>query len=230
MNSEKGLPIAREIKKEYLKGHLDKVVTLVEKWISELRAPILFSKDQLRGWQEQYSPATEEDSDNNHMLKRHLKSRRLWSHHADWERRLEFTFSLVNLVQTYADDIIAKRLSELKIGHTEDYINTALWQGFEIAIGRKSKLPYKMSDTGKGVIVGGFNIETEATTSEEVALVKEGHRKLCDEVSELGYMTRLASEWSEVISLQESMKMLANKALKSMDIFYPCRFCRHLWR
>ena len=86
----KNSAIASEIKREYLKEHLEIVKKIIEDWISELVAPSPFAplKD-IWGWQSVYRPSAEQDPDSNHMLRRHLRSRALWYHHAAWVRKLE---------------------------------------------------------------------------------------------------------------------------------------------
>jgi hypothetical protein len=43
-------------------------------------------------------------------------------------------------------------------------------------------------------------------------------------------MLELAREWQQVLDLQKKMRELAEKAIKSSDILYPCQFCRRLWQ
>lgn len=230
MNRLQKSNIVVEIKKEYFKEHLDKVKKLIELWINELSAPLPYSKEQRRGWQVRYSPAAEQNPDNNHMIRKHLKSRTLWRNHTSWEQKLELIFSLINQVRTYADDTLTKQLSHIHRDYTEDYLDTAIWQGFELASGNKHRLVYKMSDSGRGVVLGAYTIETKAATSEECNLIMKEHEELSNEISKLRYMTKLVSEWSEVKILQESMKAIANKTVKSNDILHPCGFCKHLWK
>jgi|GEM_PF-4950465 len=57
-----------EIKKEYLKKHLDEVGELIVRWKAELNAPRVFAlKGSAGGWQSAYRPPTEENPDNNHI-------------------------------------------------------------------------------------------------------------------------------------------------------------------
>ena len=81
--------IGKEIKKEYLKEHLKEVQTLMEDWLSTLKAPPMMIQKGVFGWESPYLPTAEQDDDSNHMLRRHLKSRAFWSYHADWELKLK---------------------------------------------------------------------------------------------------------------------------------------------
>lgn len=69
-------PMGMEIKKEYLRKHLDEVGELIVRWKAELNAPRVFALEgSAGGWRSAYRPPTEEIPDNNHMLRRHLHSR-----------------------------------------------------------------------------------------------------------------------------------------------------------
>ena len=230
MNRSQKLTIVAEIKKEYLKEHLDQVSKLIEVWIQELSVPLPYSKEHPRGWQVRYSPSTEQNSDDNHMTRKHLKSRTLWRHHTNWEEKLDLVFSLMNQAQIAANDIQAKQSSNLQKVYTSDYLDTALWQGFELASGNKLKLAYKTLDNGKGIALGGFKIETEAATSGEYNLIIKEHEGFINEISQMECMKKLVNEWSDIKDLRESMKAIANRAIKSNDILHPCRFCKHLWK
>jgi len=230
MNRLQKSTIVAEIKKEYFKEHLDKVKKLIELWINELSAPPPYSKEQRRGWQARYSPATEQNPDNNHMVRKLLKRRTLWRHHTDWEQKLQLIFSLINQAQIAANDIQAKQSSNLQKVYTSDYLDTALWQGFELASGNKLKLAYKTLDNGKGIALGGFKIEAETATSGEYNLIIKEHEGFINEISQMECMKKLVNEWSDIKSLQESMKTIAKRAVKSNDILYPCGFCKHLWK
>ncbi len=105
-----------------------------------------------------------------------------------------------------------------------------MWQGFELASSIKHKLVYRKPDSGRGVALGGFNIETSVATSDEYNFIVKEHEYLSNEISKIGHMTKLVEEWSEVKLLQKSMEAIANNLVKSSDILYPCRFCKHLWK
>ena len=76
--------IAQEIKKQYLVEHLEDIRRLITNWISQLSTPNPFApREGVWNWQSGCSPDLEKDQDSNHMLRRHLRSRALWSHHAE---------------------------------------------------------------------------------------------------------------------------------------------------
>ena len=56
------------------------------------------------------------------------------------------------------------------------------------------------------------------------------HRDFVYYISGLKGMKELVEVWTDVRSLQEQMNSIAIKALKSNDILYRCRFCKHLWK
>ena len=99
-----------------------------------------------------------------------------------------------------------------------------------MASGNKLKLAYKTLDNGKGIALGGFKIEAEAATSGEYNLIIKEHEGFINEISQMECMKKLVNEWSDIKDLQESVKAIANRAIKSNDILHPCRFCKHLWK
>jgi hypothetical protein len=230
MNRLKKSPIVTEIKKEYLKDHLDQVRKLAEIWIDELNASPPFSQEQRRGWMSVYLPAVEQNPEDNNMIRKHLRSRTLWRHHTDWEQKLELLFSLINQVRIAADILQAEQPTDQTRNYTDDYLGTALWQGFELASGKELKLGYRIPDNGKGVALGAYTIETTAATSKDYDSVVDEHKELIKNISKLGCMINLVFLWRDIMSLQESMKSIANRAVKSNDILYPCRYCKHLWK
>lgn len=225
--------IAGEIKKEYLKKHLSEVKNLVDKWIRELNPPSPFGRDRDQsswGWKVIYRPSTEQDPDSNHMLRRHLKSRALWSHHANWERKLEGIWYSIKKVRQVATKIYVKKLTVKQRQYTEDFVSTALWQGFEAACGKVLQLDYKDPKNHKGRSFGAYVIETSVKAAGGYSLVEREHRDFSYEIAQTEEMKNLADQWSDVAKLQEAMAAIATKALKSSDILYPCQFCKHLWK
>jgi len=225
--------MATEIKKEYLKKHLNEVKKLVATWMGELTTPSLAVRERGQlswGWPIIYRPSSEHNPDSNHMIRRHLRSRALWSHHANWERKLENIWQLTGQV---CDDIkkkYVKQSSSKQWHYTEDYVNTALWQGFEVACGRTLSLDYKVSVSKIGLSFGAYLIETSATSTKSRNLLEKEHRQFIHEIAATKEMKDLASLWSEVVEIQEAMRAIVAKALKSNDILFACRFCKHLWR
>ena len=223
--------IARDLKIEYLKEHLENVKKLIAEWVMQLNAPPLLAPQKgVWGWQSVYQPFAEQDPDSNHMLKRHLRSRALWSQHASWDVKLERIWNLIQQVHIESQAKYAKLPTIKQRQYTEEYIRTALWQGFELACDAVLKIDYRIPEHQKGICFGAYNIETSVTSAEERILVEEEHRDFSDSLAGIESMKELAGLWSEVKRIQQAMYAIATKAQKSNDILYPCRFCKHLWK
>lgn len=223
-------PIARELKKEYLREHLENVKTLIGNWIPQLSAPDPFDiSGGLWGWQTVYRPSVEQDLDNNHILRRHVRSRALWNHHANWEQILEEIWDLADEVREQAEATYAKELINREGEYTDGYMGVALLKGFDIARSGVLEDLYKLSDERIGVNYGAYRIETSATVAEACLSVAKEHQALIHHLTALKRMKELAASWRKLLKLQEQMQLIARKTLRSNDILYPCRFCRHLW-
>jgi hypothetical protein len=164
------------------------------------------------------------------MLRQHLRSRSLWSHYANWERKLESIWRLTNQVKEKANRMHPEQSLNKQLQYIEDYVNTALWQGFEMACGNVLKIDYKVPENQLGLSFGAYIIEISAATKAVRDLVEKEHKDFSHEISRIGEMKDLVSLWSDIKELQESILALAMKDLKSSNILYPCRFCRHLWK
>lgn len=223
-------PVAREMKKEYLKEHLETIKALIGSWMAELYAPEpLTPSSGIWGWQSVYSPPEENYPDNNHMLRRHLRSRALWSHHSSWQRKLESIWHLTEQVRAEAE-AKHKQLSDNKQWqYTAEYTKVALWKAFDVAFGKGIDEWYKEPDEQVGLAYGAYKIEVSATSSEERSSIQAEHRELVSFLSQLTTMKQLVELWGGVEELQSQMGAIASKALKSGDIFYVCMFCKHLW-
>ena len=220
-----------EIKKEYLKKHLDDVENLIERWLPELSAPALLAPQKgLWGWQSAYRPSIELDPDSNHMIRKHLPSRTLWSHHANWEREMDHIWHSINQIRRQAVNLINEPLSDEKWEYHEDYLNTAIWKGFEKACGKEMKLLYSLTDNGLGMKYGAYIIEMSAVDADMRSVVECRHSGLIDAIAELKATKELVNEFFEAERLEERMKTLVGNLLKSKDILYLCKFCKHLWR
>ncbi|MFC1966463.1 hypothetical protein ACFLWI_05915 [Chloroflexota bacterium] len=225
--------MATEIKKEYLKEHLHEVKDLVTTWMGELTTPsfIVRERGQLSwGWPITHRPSSEHNPDLNNMIRRHLRSRALWSHHANWERKLDSIWQLTSQIRDDIKKKHVKQSSSKQWDYTEDYVNTALSQGFEVTCGRTSSLDYKVPDSKTGLSFGAYLIETSATSTKSRNLLEKGHRKFIHGIAVTKEMKDLASLWNEVAKIQETMRAIVAKAIRSNDILYACRFCKHLWR
>ena len=222
--------IAREIKKEYLKEHLNIVRKLIADWLPAIKAPPLMAQKGIWGWESVYSPAVEQDPDNNHILRRHLRSRAFWSHHANWVLKLNNIWHLINQLCKDSNNQPLKQSQNMQIQYTPEYFAVALWKGFDVANGREIDNWYKVPDDQCGVSYGAYKIELSATTEKERSLIEKEHRQFINYLAQLGEMRQIVKLWHEVDALQTQMYSIANKALKSGDILYPCVFCKHLWK
>ncbi len=186
-------------------------------------------EDQGGQWalQTLYMPPTEQDAVTNHMLRKHLRKRSIWTNHAQWERGLKRVSELAPAARN--------KLSQLAEAHrggwetTEDYEGTALEKALDLAAGQERQEPYWQKPVfSHGVWLGDILIEKSAGP-EEVQKVGSQHRQLIEEAAQSEEMRSVAIEWGNVLKLQGRMQELASKTLKSSDILYPCQFCRPLW-
>ena len=182
------------------------------------------------GWSIIHRLSSEQNPDTNHMIRRHLRSRALWSHRANWEHKLENIWQLTGQVRDDIKKKHVKQSSSKQWHYTEDYVNIALWQGFEVACGRTLSLDYKVPDSKIGLSFGAHLIETSARSAKSRTLLEKEHGEFILGIAAAKEMKELADLWSEVAELQEAMRAMAEKALRSNDILYACRFCRHLWK
>jgi len=203
--SANALSIKSTLKLKYLEEHLIEVEGLIREWRGQLDAP--------QGVE--YSPAVEEDLDKKRILKSHLRSRRLWHHHADWERQLRSMWELMSRLRRKIAEEHPKWSAE------SEFVNTALKAGFAQASGEVSRKYHRVDSQlfWAHTPIGPASNEAE---SEHWALIQE--------LAKGKEMTELVSIGSEIKRLERQMKTLIDEAVKSKDILYPCRFCRHLWK
>lgn len=224
--------MAKEIKKDYLLRHLDEVEKLIMDWIPQISAPVpLLLLDDNWGWLSIYRPALEENADTKHVLRQHLRNRTLWRYHTEWERKLEATWQLITRVHMKAEDVYTQLSINQSTLHREHYVGVALTAAYNsIYTGKPSKIQYKIPDDRHGVSCGDFKIELEATIDEERLSIQEEHTDYTNTISNSEEMEQLIVIWHDVEILQNQMQTIADKVIKSKDILYPCRFCRHLWK
>ncbi len=224
--------MAKEIKKDYLLRHLDEVEKLITDWIPQINAPAPFLLlDDNWGWLSVYRPTLEEIPDSKHVIRQHLRNRTLWKHHAEWERRLEAIWDLITKVRKKANDFYTHLSIKQTTLHREHYIGVALTAAFNsIYTGKPLKIQYQIPTDQHGVSCGDFKIELEATIDEERSFIQKGHTEYTHTITSFEEMKQLIGIWQDVEVLQERMKIIANEAIKSKDILYTCRFCRHLWK
>ena len=224
--------VAKELKKEYLAQHLKEVEGLIVNWIGQLKVPDPVSPhEEGLGWKSEYRPLLETDSDSNHILRSHIRSRALWRHHTEWERQLTLAWSLV----TQLREMSIGQLSLIKDSDTVEiwtnYVGTTLLAAFEgLRRNRRIRMNYKIPENGLGVTAGDFKIDIEAATEKQRKAIQEKHSDLAMSIAQHQTMNQLVDCWHEIVTLERRMTLLVSKILKSRDILFPCRFCRHLWK
>ena len=253
--SEKPQESMARIKTDRLSHHLEEVEGLIKDWIAELatpdpflwlksqsfeelaegpvRGPVAPSHEQLRleRWKlwachSVYRPSTEEDADSNHMLRRHLRSRALWRHHTQWQQRLNKIRELATPLCEKAARMSSERATGREL--TEDYLGLALYLAWQMALGYNPEKSYSRRQGSSGVWYGDYVIE-KAASSEEISEVGDRHWEMINQLALISEMRAIVQEWQQILPLQEQMRELAGKAVKSSDILYPCQFCRRLW-
>ncbi|MBU2009193.1 MAG: hypothetical protein KJ624_05070 [Chloroflexi bacterium] len=222
----------RELKKKWLEEHLDEVQKVGRDWLGQLYSgDPFFPFTRAEDWEEPYQPSIEGDADQNHMLRRHIRSRTLWGYHAKWQQLVrEFTALRKQILQE------AKQLGK---GKGEYWILTALWQAFERAKNppksedeerlwqaRISPLYRRDSPPGTGVMFGAFATEE----SGELEAVRRPHLEMIRKLADLDNMKEALRVLSEIRDLEGKMSGITSHILKAHDILYTCRYCRHLWR
>ncbi len=180
-----------------------------------------------RALQALYVPPTEQDAVTNHMLRKHLRKRSIWTIHTQWEQRLKRVTELAPAARNKLSQLAEKYKGHWEI--SEDYEGTALERALGLSAGQERPEPYwQKPGFSRGVWLGNILIEKSARP-EEVEQVGSQHRQLVEEAAQSEEMRLMAIEWVEVLKLQGKMQELASKTLKSSDILYPCQFCRRLW-
>jgi hypothetical protein len=229
-NTIKHSEVAKELKKEYLKEHLESVKTLICSWRSELHpAEPLAPANHVWGWQSPYRSPREANPDDNHMLRHHLKSRALWSHHSMWERKLEEVWHFIEQARLKGKAMKDRQSMNSPFKYTCDYVPLALWKAFDMALGKAIELPFKVPDDQLGLCYGAYRIEESANTPKARAITQEDYKNFIRSLSQTAVMKHLADSWLEASQLEEQISTIADKMLKSGDVFYICGFCRHLW-
>ena len=221
-----------EIKKERLARHLDQVEGYLAQWLVQIDTPRPFSQVDLNPQNihiAPYQPPLERDTDINHMLRKHLNSRVLWRRHSDWmllqERLAKAGNRLVKLGQVRTD----KLAQEVGIQPTVLFLNSALEDAFAAVAGGIDRTAQPESDTHGGVIYRSNQIETGALP-EDLEKVTRALKQLSNMLRELPEMAVLSGLWTKMKEHEKSMAKIGGDTLKASDIFYPCRFCRKLFK
>jgi hypothetical protein len=230
VKAKKFSDVAKEIKKEYLRDHLDKVKNLANEWMSELHPPepLKQNKDDW-GWPLLYRSSHLENPEYNHILRHHLKSRTLWSHYGNWTRELNDIWEGIGAVKLAAKQITEKRLKESPWAYTAEYVPLALWKAFDLALGTGTELPFTVPDDNRGLKYGAYLIERSADSQDKRQLVEKQYRNLICELSQGKLMKDLTQKWLIARDWEGKISSLVDNIVKSGDIFYVCRYCRHLW-
>jgi len=247
--------ILAEVRRDRLNKHLNEVEAVIQEWITDLDAPHPFywwpSEEsrkltppsptyptvmpmeplRLEPWRlwacrSVYVPRAEQDTASNHILRKHLRKRALWKYNTEWRQRLDRIKELGVSICEKATEMGNLRAKGRK--PTEDYKAIALLMALELALGHDPEKSYSQAQR-QGVCYAGILIEKSATP-QQTNEVAEEHWQIISELGQSKEMRELALEWQQVLDLQERMKELAQKAIKSSDILYPCQFCRRLWQ
>ena len=225
---------ARQLKKKYLEEHLDLVQELIGEF-SFLGAPQPFQydkKDGSWGWKAAYRADVETDPDKNHMLRRHLRSRALWRHHTERERLIDTVYGLAQVVKQEAEEVFQKHKDKLQEAgkereYTGDYLGAALWVALDMACGKNVEWWYRPGES-QGVNYGAYRIGGSVPPGKADEVGKEHWRLACS-LAQIRQMMDLASRWEQAKRHQDSICSIAKRLHQARDIFYPCKFCRHLW-
>lgn len=223
--------VSLEVKKEYLKEHLSSVRSLIENWSQQIKASFPFAMEGVAwGWRSPYRPREGQDADNNHILRHHLRSRALWKHYSNWEKLLDEVWHLTGQVREHSGRLHLANSSDKTWQYTDDYFGTALWKGFEKALGKLVEKRYIVPDDHIGVFFGVYQIEKSVENEHDRRRVQEEHWDLINQVAELEETKELVHKWVEVMRLEEDMAKIGLTTLRSNNFLHPCRFCRHLWK
>lgn len=236
-NTESG-SMKAEIKKEMLKEHLADVIALAKRLESSLTGvpdPFYYQRDLGWGWQRPCKLWLEDQPDDKHTLKFHLRGRQLWLHYTQFKETSEEVWNLINAVRTKSGNVLAARPKSKKLEFTDAYLGSAIYTAFQLVLnGKKPGWEVKGNGDSAAVIrFGTYVIENSAekgTDKKSVKAVEDELNALIRDIVRIPDMAKLKDEWLSMKDLSEKMSGLVRKALKGRDILYPCRYCKHLWR
>lgn len=252
--------ILAEVRRDRLYKHLNEVEEVIQEWITDLstvpppffwqpseesekfskpsgftpvRPPDYYRLQPWKLWacQSTYMTHAEQDIASNHMLHKHLRKRALWTYHTEWGQKLNAIRELSIPICDRATEMGNERAKGKEL--TEDYKAVALLVALELALGHTPEKSY-LQKGSQGVCYAyeavEVVIEKSANTQQMKGEVEEEHWQMILELSQSKEMLELAQEWQQALVLQGRMIELAQKAIKSSDILYPCQFCRRLWQ
>ncbi len=222
----------RQIRARWLDEHLKEVERVAGQWLGELTlGNPFYPPDREEDWGRVYEPPAEGDPEKNHMVRKHLRSRILWTYHTRWHQLLPaFTERRKETLEE------AKRIAE---GKGQYWVLTALWQAWERA---KNEPKSEDEETewelraisnyqpdslpSPAVMFGRFAIEE----SGGVERVRGPHMEMIRRLARLDSLKEALAVWSEIEDLRKKMGEIGRRIVKSRDILYPCQYCRHLWK
>jgi len=222
----------RQIRARWLDEHLKKVDRMAGQWLGELILGNPFYPPDSEGdWGGAYEPAAEGDPEKNHVIRKHLQSRTLWTYHARWRQQLEaFTELRKGILEE------AKRIGG---GKGQYWVFAALWQAWERARSepksedeekdweRRIRSYYRLdSPPSPAVVFERFTIDEAG----QVDRVREEHLDMIRRLARLDSLKEALEVWSEIEALGKQMWEIGRRIIKSHDILYPCQYCRHLWK
>lgn len=225
--------IATEIKKEYLNAHLKEVLDHISEWLQQLNAPEPFApREGGWGWNDEYQPAVEANKETNHILHRHVKGRAFWHHHAEWLHQISEVWQLSIKIKEKALGQLPLSQDNSGVEVKDNYVGTALLGAYlSLKRNRKVKMNYKVPVSGTGLVCGdGYAIDLNATGDNDRTEVKFIHTALAESFMTSPELKEVWQLWASIEEIQYKMTDLLRITIRSKDILYPCRFCKHLWK
>lgn len=225
--------ITTEIKKEFLNVHLEEVLGYYSDWITQLNAPEPFAPNiEGFGWTDEYQPSVEADPDINHILHRHIKGRAFWHYHAEWLHQISEVWQLIIKIREEALGQLPLSEGNAGVEVRNNYIGTALLGAYlSLKRNRKVKMNYQVPVSGTGLVCGdGYAIDLNATGETDRTEVELKHTALAESFKTSSELEQVWQLWASIEETQHKMADLLRKTIRSKDILYPCRFCKHFWK
>lgn len=222
--------IVKELMKDRLRNHLIEIEKLVVNWRPQLSAPRPFSSEPSDLSVVPYRPQLERDSDNAHMLRKHIKSRAFWKLHTAWEINLSHVSSSVEPVVRQGREFVAKlatKSPDLKF--TRFFAWTAAEEAFLQISNMRSARDYR-PNSKQGLNFGSCVIEEKAASAIYLTTVEAEHKELVKKLSERPEWEEICAYWLEAKKAEDGLAKIVDSVMKSSDIFHPCRFCRKLFK
>ncbi|GEM_PF-4933319 len=237
----KGSTAVKEIKKEYLVRHLDDMEHRAQSWLESHWSREYFHPDgtyianSLAGKGVPSKSVLGADPELNHILRRHLRSRALWTHHGVWERAVGRLSQVEEGIAILAAPIAQTHQLQGPFTYTSAFLGSALAEAFKCVRGTGSPSVYTPY-TPSGVLLGRYMIEQSAEGG-DVPRVGRQHQLLVSELLDHNRHPALDTAFHEAGRLQgdlereeKAVRKLAADALKAKDFLYPCRYCKRLWQ